>query len=107
MYFLYNRFFVVVVLDQIPDDYFQIHDPDVAPLEINVGEIVHLLAKEEELVAARTKAENLERENIDLATELAKKVSLIWFFILVGNTNHKSIMVIINYSNSFIIIELG
>ncbi|KAF9420174.1 hypothetical protein HW555_003587 [Spodoptera exigua] len=36
-------------------------------------EIVHLLAKEEELVAARTKAENLEKENVDLATELAKK----------------------------------
>ncbi|KOB66121.1 Disheveled associated activator of morphogenesis, partial [Operophtera brumata] len=41
--------------------------------KINVGEIVHLLAKEEELVAARSKAENLERENCDLATELAKK----------------------------------
>ncbi|KAF9793726.1 hypothetical protein SFRURICE_003550, partial [Spodoptera frugiperda] len=51
----------------------KIYDPDVAPLEINVGEIVHLLAKEEELVAARTKAENLEKENVDLATELAKK----------------------------------
>ncbi|XP_045532895.1 disheveled-associated activator of morphogenesis 1 isoform X2 [Pieris brassicae] len=49
------------------------YDPDVAPLEINVAEIVHLLAKEEELVAARTKAENLEKENVDLATELAKK----------------------------------
>ncbi|CAH0625308.1 unnamed protein product [Chrysodeixis includens] len=53
----------------------KIYDPDVAPLEINVGEIVHLLAKEEELVAARTKADNLERENIDLATELAKKLN--------------------------------
>ncbi|XP_068627776.1 disheveled-associated activator of morphogenesis 1 [Battus philenor] len=51
----------------------KVYDPDIAPLEINVGEIVHLLAKEEELVAARTKAENLERENVDLATELAKK----------------------------------
>ncbi|XP_060804115.1 disheveled-associated activator of morphogenesis 1 [Amyelois transitella] len=51
----------------------KVYDPDVAPLEINVGEIVQLLAKEEELVAARTKAENLERENVDLATELAKK----------------------------------
>ncbi|KAJ0176247.1 hypothetical protein K1T71_008421 [Dendrolimus kikuchii] len=51
----------------------KVYDPDVSPLEINVGEIVHLLAKEEELIAARTKAENLERENIDLATELAKK----------------------------------
>ncbi|XP_050550295.1 disheveled-associated activator of morphogenesis 2 isoform X3 [Spodoptera frugiperda] len=53
----------------------KIYDPDVAPLEINVGEIVHLLAKEEELVAARTKAENLEKENVDLATELAKKLN--------------------------------
>ncbi|CAB3227807.1 unnamed protein product [Arctia plantaginis] len=51
----------------------KVYDPDVSPLEINVGEIVHLLAKEEELVAARTKADNLERENVDLATELAKK----------------------------------
>ncbi|XP_063385445.1 disheveled-associated activator of morphogenesis 1 [Cydia fagiglandana] len=51
----------------------KVYDPDVAPLEINVTEIVHLLAKEEELVAARTKAENLEKENVDLATELAKK----------------------------------
>ncbi|XP_049874997.1 disheveled-associated activator of morphogenesis 1 isoform X2 [Pectinophora gossypiella] len=51
----------------------KVYDPDVAPLEINVGEIVHLLAKEEELVEARSKAENLEKENVDLATELAKK----------------------------------
>lgn len=58
---------------------FQVYDPDVAPLEINVGEIVHLLAKEEELVAARTKAENLERENVDLATELAKKVWSLYY----------------------------
>lgn len=61
--------------------YHQVYDPDIAPLEINVGEIVHLLAKEEELVAARTKAENLERENVDLATELAKKV------LSIGNFN--------------------
>lgn len=53
----------------------KVYDPDVSPLEINVGEIVHLLAKEEELVAARTKADNLERENIDMATELAKKLN--------------------------------
>ncbi|XP_052742171.1 disheveled-associated activator of morphogenesis 1-A isoform X3 [Bicyclus anynana] len=56
-------------------DHIKVYDPDVAPLEINVGEIVHLLAKEEELVAARSKAENLERENVDLATELAKKLN--------------------------------
>ncbi|XP_050677669.1 disheveled-associated activator of morphogenesis 1 isoform X2 [Leptidea sinapis] len=54
-------------------DQHKVYDPDVAPLEINVGEIVHLLAKEEELVAARSKADSLERENVDLATELAKK----------------------------------
>lgn len=47
-----------------------------------MGEIVHLLAKEEELIAARTKAENLERENIDLATELAKKVKQMLAFHL-------------------------
>ncbi|XP_061717684.1 disheveled-associated activator of morphogenesis 1 [Cydia pomonella] len=51
----------------------KVYDPDVAPLDINVAEVVHLLAKEEELVAARTKADNLEKENVDLATELAKK----------------------------------
>ncbi|XP_028176678.1 disheveled-associated activator of morphogenesis 1 isoform X2 [Ostrinia furnacalis] len=60
-------------LRDVNTDQTKVYDPDVAPLEINVGEIVHLLAKEEELVAARTKAENLERENVDLATELAKK----------------------------------
>lgn len=52
------------------------YDPDVSPLEINVSEIVHLLAKEEELMEARSKADNLEKENVDLATELAKKVTL-------------------------------
>lgn len=50
-----------------------IRNPDVAPIEINVKEIVHLLAKEEELVAARKKAEELERENSDMSTRLAKK----------------------------------
>ncbi|XP_044748082.1 disheveled-associated activator of morphogenesis 1 isoform X1 [Coccinella septempunctata] len=48
-------------------------DPDVQAIQINVKEIVHLLAKEEELVAARTKAEELERENTDLSNRLAKK----------------------------------
>jgi hypothetical protein len=31
------------------------------------------LAKEEELVAARSKAEELEKENVEIATKLAKK----------------------------------
>ncbi|XP_075233363.1 disheveled-associated activator of morphogenesis-like protein isoform X2 [Lycorma delicatula] len=48
-------------------------DPDVSPLNINVKELVHLLAKEEELVAARTKAEELEKDNTEMATKLAKK----------------------------------
>ncbi|GLH09544.1 Disheveled-associated activator of morphogenesis 2, partial [Gryllus bimaculatus] len=48
-------------------------NPDVAPIDINVKELVHLLAKEEELVAAREKAEELEKENSDLLGRLAKK----------------------------------
>ncbi|XP_022918586.1 disheveled-associated activator of morphogenesis 1 isoform X2 [Onthophagus taurus] len=50
-----------------------IKDPDVAPININVKEIVHLLAKEEELVAARKKAEELEKENTEMSNRLAKK----------------------------------
>lgn len=50
-----------------------VRNPDVAPIDINVKEIVYLLAKEEELVAARKKAEELERENSDMSTRLAKK----------------------------------
>lgn len=34
---------------------------------------LHSLAKEEELVAARSKAEELEKENVEIATKLAKK----------------------------------
>lgn len=68
-------YFVYIKIMKYAYNTSQLYDPDVAPLEINVAEIVHLLAKEEELVAARTKAENLEKENVDLATELAKKVT--------------------------------
>ncbi|KRT81519.1 hypothetical protein AMK59_5568, partial [Oryctes borbonicus] len=50
-----------------------VRNPDVSPLNINVKEIVHLLAKEEELVAARKKAEELEKENVDMSNRLAKK----------------------------------
>uniref|UniRef100_A0A146MFK9 Disheveled-associated activator of morphogenesis 2 n=3 Tax=Lygus hesperus TaxID=30085 RepID=A0A146MFK9_LYGHE len=46
---------------------------DISILNIDVKEIVHLLAKEEELIAARTKAEELEKENSELATKVAKK----------------------------------
>nr|CAD7402960.1 unnamed protein product [Timema poppensis] len=48
-------------------------NPDVSPLRINVKEIVHLLAKEEELIAARTKADELDKENTEMSTKLAKK----------------------------------
>lgn len=47
-------------------------NPDNAPVDINVKEIVHLLAKEEELLEARQKAEELEKENSDMSSKLAK-----------------------------------
>lgn len=46
---------------------------DVAPIKINVQKIVKLLFKEEELVAARNRAEELEKENTDIQMKLAKK----------------------------------
>lgn len=49
------------------------HDPDVAPLDINVAEIVQLLVKEEELTQARKRADELEKENFDVQSRLAKK----------------------------------
>lgn len=52
----------------------KVNNPDVTPIDINVAEIVQLLAKEEELVAARTKAETLEKENTDVNEKLAQKV---------------------------------
>uniref|UniRef100_A0A1B0ATF1 Disheveled-associated activator of morphogenesis 1 n=1 Tax=Glossina palpalis gambiensis TaxID=67801 RepID=A0A1B0ATF1_9MUSC len=55
------------------DDQIKVHDPDVAPLKINVNEIVHLLVKEEELTQARRRADELERENFDIQSRLAKK----------------------------------
>ncbi|XP_035891223.1 disheveled-associated activator of morphogenesis 1 isoform X1 [Anopheles stephensi] len=51
----------------------KLQDPDVAPLSIDVRKIVKLLVKEEELVAARTRAEDLERENSEITARLAKK----------------------------------
>ena len=51
----------------------KIQDPDVAPINIDVKKIVKLLVKEEELVAARNRAEDLEKENADVAAKLAKK----------------------------------
>uniref|UniRef100_A0A8D8D557 Disheveled-associated activator of morphogenesis 2 n=1 Tax=Culex pipiens TaxID=7175 RepID=A0A8D8D557_CULPI len=51
----------------------KLQDPDAAPLQIDVRKIVKLLVKEEELVAARTRAEDLEKENSDINAKLAKK----------------------------------
>ncbi|XKL66064.1 hypothetical protein PGB90_009484 [Kerria lacca] len=48
-------------------------DNDVNAIDINVKELVHLLAKEEELVEAKTKAELLEKENLEIVTKLALK----------------------------------
>lgn len=47
-------------------------NPDVAPINIKVKEIVKLLAKEEELLEARKKAEDLEKDNLEMANRLAK-----------------------------------
>ena len=48
-------------------------DPDVSPLEIDVNKIVNLLVREEELTAARKRAEELEKENLDFVAKLTKK----------------------------------
>ncbi|XP_017096188.2 disheveled-associated activator of morphogenesis 1 isoform X2 [Drosophila bipectinata] len=50
-----------------------IHDPDVAPLQIDVSKLVRLLVKEEQLTQARKRADELERENFDVQSRLAKK----------------------------------
>lgn len=49
------------------------YDPDVNPLVIDVKKVVRLLVKEEELVAARSRAEELEKENVDVQVKLAKR----------------------------------
>ncbi|XP_037934330.1 disheveled-associated activator of morphogenesis 1 isoform X2 [Teleopsis dalmanni] len=49
------------------------HNPDVAPLKINVNKIIHLLVKEEELIEGRKRANELEKENFDVQSRLAKK----------------------------------
>lgn len=68
---LFDRIVQQIILQNSESS--DIKNPDVSPIEINVKEIVHLLAKEEELVAARKKAEELEKENIEMSNKLAKK----------------------------------
>ncbi|XP_032597207.1 disheveled-associated activator of morphogenesis 1 isoform X2 [Drosophila grimshawi] len=50
-----------------------VHDPDVAPLQIDVSKLVRLLVKEEQLTQARKRADELERENFEVQSRLAKK----------------------------------
>jgi len=70
---LFDRIVQQIVLQSENNETGLVRNPDMAPIEINVKKIVHLLAKEEELVAARKKAEEMERENLDMSTKLAKK----------------------------------
>merc|ERR1719195_2154961 len=48
-------------------------NPDIEAIAINVKEIVELLAQEEEVTQARTRAQELEAENLALATSLAQR----------------------------------
>ena len=57
------------------------NDP-IAPLSnLNVKEIVHQLGQESEISDLRVRTEELEKENIDLATNFSKKeqVGLVLF----------------------------
>ncbi|KAG4072083.1 hypothetical protein HA402_015582 [Bradysia odoriphaga] len=58
--------------DLVKEDH-QPQDPDISSIKIDVRKIVKLLVKEEELVSARTKAEDMERENLEMQAKLAKK----------------------------------
>ena len=48
-------------------------NPDIAAISINVKEIIELLAQEEEVLVAKSRAEELEKENGELAGNLAKR----------------------------------
>lgn len=65
---LFDRILQQLVLQTESGD-----DVDVTQLEINVKEIVQLLATEQELLAAQQKADDLERENSDLVNSLTLK----------------------------------
>lgn len=82
---MFDRVVQQIVLQQVPgsrpssgvdpDQALQVteEDPDVAPVQIDVKKIVKLLVKEEELVTARNRAEDLEKENVEMTARLAKK----------------------------------
>lgn len=65
---LFDRIVQQIVLQSENGD-----NPDIAPLQINVKEIVQLLATEEELRSAKEKAETMEKENAELSCQLCKK----------------------------------
>ena len=72
-WFLFDRIVQQIVLQQNDELDSLVHDPDVAPIEINVRDIVKELVNEQELVAAQKKADLLEKENQDIMYKLAKK----------------------------------
>lgn len=45
---------------------------DAAPVEIDVKALIHQLADEEALMEARCRADELEKENLDISNRLAK-----------------------------------
>lgn len=51
----------------------KIHDPDHSVIEIDVKQIVQLLVKEEELATARSKADEMEKDCLEMQAKLAKK----------------------------------
>lgn len=51
----------------------RIHDPDHSIIEIDVKKIVQLLVKEEELTTARSKADEMEKDCLEMQAKLAKR----------------------------------
>jgi len=50
-------------------------NPDIEVIDINVREIIDLLAQEEEVLTSKQRVEDLEKENIDLNENISKKES--------------------------------
>merc|ERR1719273_1107913 len=65
---LFDRIVQQVVLQNESQE-----NPDIAAISINVKEIIELLAQEEEVLAAKSRAEELEKENGELCGNLVKR----------------------------------
>ena len=82
----------------------EIEDNDpIAPLSnLNVKEIVHQLGKESEISDLRLRAEELEKENIELATKLSTKEQVTWTLQICHPQSKilKRILLIIQYKIS-------